>query len=135
MGPHVWLVIHSPVEVDRVVKGRLTEVAEKLAVGADAVLGLVNAQVHHVLRRTHREHIVRRVVVVQGEPDLFEIVGALNPPRRLARSLDGRQEQRDQDRDDRDHDQQLDECKPQPFSKNWLEIGGGPGAAATALAE
>ena len=49
------------------------------------------------------------MVVVEGQADLLEVVGALDPPRRLARRLHGRQEQRDQHRDDGDDDQQLDQ--------------------------
>ena len=52
-----------------------------------------------------REDIVRACVVVQRQPDLFLVVDALNPPRRLAGRLDGGQEQRDQDGDDGDHHQ------------------------------
>jgi hypothetical protein len=43
------------------------------------------------------------MVVVEGQSNLLEVVGALHPPRRLARRLHRGQEQRDQDRDDRDH--------------------------------
>jgi hypothetical protein len=49
---------------------------------------------------------------VHRPADLLQVVDALHPPRRLARRLNGGQEERDQDRDDRDHDQQLDECEP-----------------------
>ena len=48
-----------------------------------------------------------RVVVVQGEAHLLQVVDALAPPGRLAGRLDGGQQQGDQDRDDRDHDQQV----------------------------
>ncbi len=41
------------------------------------------------------------VIVVQREPNLFEIVRTLRPPGRLAGRLDRRQHQRDQDSDDR----------------------------------
>jgi hypothetical protein len=50
-------------------------------------------------------------VVVQRQADLLEVVGALDPPRGLARRLDGRQEQADQDGDDRDHDQEFNQGK------------------------
>ena len=50
-----------------------------------------------------------RVVVVDGQAELLEVVDALRPPGRLARRLDGGQQQGDQDRDDRDHHQQLDQ--------------------------
>jgi hypothetical protein len=44
-----------------------------------------------------------------GQSDLLQVVHALRPPRRLARRLDGGQQQRDQDRGDRNHHQQLDQ--------------------------
>ena len=59
-----------------------------------------------------REDVVRRQVVVDAEPHLLEVVGALRTPGRLARRLDGGQEQGDQDGDDRNHHQQLDEREP-----------------------
>ncbi len=55
------------------------------------------------------KHLVRRFVVLKGDPELHQIVAALGAPGGLARGLDRRQEQRDQDRDDRDHDQELDQ--------------------------
>jgi hypothetical protein len=51
------------------------------------------------------------VVVLGGQGDLFEVVRALHPIRGLANLLHGREQQADQDRDDGDHDQQLDECE------------------------
>src|SRR5262249_6835094 len=62
-------------------------------------------------RIPHRECPVLVVVVLGGEGDLLEIVRALRPPSRLAGGLDGGQEQRDQDGDDRDHHPQLDPCE------------------------
>ena len=49
------------------------------------------------------------MVVVDGQADLLEVVDALRPPGRLAGRLHGGQQQGDQDRDDRDHHQELDE--------------------------
>jgi hypothetical protein len=46
---------------------------------------------------------------VERQADLFEVVHALGTPRRLSGGLHRGQEECDQDRDDRDHDQQLDE--------------------------
>ena len=56
------------------------------------------------------------MVVVQGQADLLQVVDALRPPGRLAGGLDGGQQQRDQDRDDRDHHQQLDQREAGPAS-------------------
>ncbi len=52
------------------------------------------------------------MIAVHRQPDLFQIIGALRPPRRLACRLDRGQQQRNQDRDDRDHDQEFDEREP-----------------------
>ena len=46
-------------------------------------------------------------VVMQGQADLLEIVGALHAPGRLARGLYRGQQQSDQHRDDRDDDEKL----------------------------
>ena len=56
-----------------------------------------------------REAVQGRVVVVQGDADLLEVVGALGPAGRLAGRLDGRQQQGDQHADDGDDHQQLDQ--------------------------
>ena len=47
---------------------------------------------------TGRQQLVGRFVVENADPELHEIVAALGPPGGLPRGLDGRQEQRDQDR-------------------------------------
>src|SRR5262249_44631962 len=53
------------------------------------------------------EHVV---VAVAGDGQLLDVVAALHTGGGLADLLDGRQEQPDQDRDDRNHHQQLDQC-------------------------
>ncbi len=55
---------------------------------------------------------MRRFIALHGDAELHQVVDALGSPRGLTRCLDGRQEQRNQYRDDRDHDQQLDQSKP-----------------------
>ncbi len=55
------------------------------------------------------KHALDAVVVVQGEPDLFEVVGALGAGGRFPDLLDGREQQADEDRDDGDHNEQLDQ--------------------------
>ena len=52
------------------------------------------------------------MVVVQCDTDLLEVVAALSSPRRLARLLNGRQQQCNQNSDDRDDHQQFDQSKP-----------------------
>src|SRR6516165_6193137 len=49
------------------------------------------------------------LVVIQGQADLLQIVGALDAPRRLAGRLYRGQQERDQDGDDGDHHQKFDE--------------------------
>jgi hypothetical protein len=46
---------------------------------------------------------------VKGDPDLLQVVGALDSPRRLACRLHGGEEQRDEHADDRDNDQELNQ--------------------------
>jgi hypothetical protein len=57
---------------------------------------------------TWRKSAVRIVVLMRGEPNLFQIVLALSAPRRFAGRLHRRQQQRDQYSDDRYDHQQLD---------------------------
>ena len=56
---------------------------------------------------------VGRVVVVQCQPDLLEVVAALHAPRRLPRRLHRRQQQGDENANDGDDHKQLDQCKGQ----------------------
>ena len=49
---------------------------------------------------------------MQRQPDLLEVIPALGAPRRLACLLDGGQQQRDQDADDRDDYEKFYEREP-----------------------
>jgi hypothetical protein len=51
---------------------------------------------------------------MESDADLLEVVAALRTPRGLAGLLHGGKQQGDQDRDDGDHDQQLDEREAGP---------------------
>ncbi len=51
------------------------------------------------------------VVVVKRDADLFEVVPALSTSSSFASRLNGWQQQRDQNRNDGDHDEQFDERK------------------------
>ncbi len=51
------------------------------------------------------------VIVVQGQADLLQIIGASRTPRTFAGRLHGRQEQRNENADDGDHHKQLHERK------------------------
>ena len=55
-------------------------------------------------------------VVQTPQGKLLQVVLALHHPCRLAGRLNGWQQQRDQDADDRDHDQKLDQRKTTPGS-------------------
>lgn len=52
---------------------------------------------------------MRGLIVLQGDAQLFEVVGALEAPARFAGGLDGRQQERNQDANNRDDDQQFDQ--------------------------
>jgi len=51
----------------------------------------------------------RIVIVVQGQADLFEVIGAFDPSRGPTNALDRGKEQAHQHRDDGDHDEQFDQ--------------------------
>ena len=51
------------------------------------------------------------MIIVQPNPHLSKVIGALGPPRSFSSRLHGRQEQRDEDGNDRDHHQKLNERK------------------------
>jgi hypothetical protein len=55
---------------------------------------------------------------VGPQPDLLEVVGALDPVGRLPDFLDGGEQQSDQNADDGDDDQQLDERERRATSAN-----------------
>jgi hypothetical protein len=52
------------------------------------------------------------MIIVQPEPNLFQVTHALSTPRRLARRLHRGQQQCDQHRYDRDHNDQFNKRKP-----------------------
>jgi hypothetical protein len=53
-------------------------------------------------------------MLMDGNADLLQIVGTLSTPAGFTRRLNGWQQQGYQDSDDRNHHQQLDECKRMP---------------------
>jgi len=57
------------------------------------------------------EDVIDIMIVVECESDLLEMVVALDATCGLAGLLDGREQQRDQDRDNRDHHEQFNERK------------------------
>jgi hypothetical protein len=52
------------------------------------------------------------MIVVNGQPNLFQVVLTLGPSRGFPNFLHRRQQQADQNSDDCNDDQQLDESKP-----------------------
>ena len=60
----------------------------------------------------HRQLLVSRMIVVDCQADLLEVVTATHPPRRFASRLDRRQQDSNEDTNDRNHDQNLDQRKP-----------------------
>ncbi len=65
---------------------------------------------------------LRTFVIVHGQADLLQVVRALGTPGGFPGRLDGGQEQRDQDRDDGDHDEQLDQGEPEAAVTHDLMI-------------
>jgi hypothetical protein len=53
---------------------------------------------------------------VDAQADLLQVVHALDSPSSFARGLNGRQQQRDQYRDNRDDNEQFDQCKTSTMS-------------------
>jgi hypothetical protein len=60
---------------------------------------------------------VRVVVVVQRQPELFEIVAALGTPSRFASRLHGGEQKRDQNTDDGNNHQQFHQGKTESLQK------------------
>ena len=68
-------------------------------------------------RRKRAEGVV---VVLQGQAELLEVVGALGAAGGFARGLNGGKEEGDQEGDDRDRDEELDEGESRPLaSRPW----------------
>ena len=94
-------------KVDQILKIGLIQIRKQSGLRSPlAVAGTGKSQA-----KSRGKHAVTIVVIVQCKPDLLEIVLALNATSRLARLLDGRQQQGDQHRDDRDDHQQFDQRK------------------------
>src|SRR5262249_52754969 len=73
-------------------------------------------------RRVRRwQTLVGVVVVVGGDAELLELVGALDASGGLADLLDRREEEADEDGDDGDDYQQLDEGKTTPDSRTQTQ--------------
>ena len=58
-----------------------------------------------------RQRAIRAGIVVQGQGELMQIVLALRASRGFTHFLNGRKEKRDQQCDNRDHDEQFDQRK------------------------
>ena len=60
------------------------------------------------------------MVVVESYSHLFEIVAALHSPRSLAGGLNGRQQQRNENANDGNHNQQLHESERTPIAPGMI---------------
>ncbi len=67
-------------------------------------------------RARGRESVVRVVIVLDGQPELLQVVRALHAAGGFASGLNRREKQTDQNADDRDNDQQLDEGETKLFA-------------------
>ena len=123
-------------EIAGVVNGLLFNVRQERDEKTAVVVffGLAKAP-GEIMHRPQRKLLVGDMVVVQRQPQLFEIVATLSPPSRLASRLHRRKQQRYQDGDNGNDDQEFDQCKssgPSMGSKLvfWLHlstlIGMGP---------
>src|SRR5262249_5841130 len=56
-----------------------------------------------------RDMTCRRLIIMNRQPQLFEVILTLSSPSRLSRLLDGRQKKTDQNSDDRNDNQQLNQ--------------------------
>ena len=121
IGPAVvpFGVAAAEVEVDRVEDLLLFELREHRRLGTPVVPGAGRVHVVGGQRRPHREHVLRGVVIVHSHADLLEVVQALRAAGRLARRLHCGQQERDQDRDDSDHHQELDQGETVTLSSIW----------------
>lgn len=68
------------------------------------------------MRASGRKSLVCVMVILQSNTVLLEIVAALTSPRRFSRRLDGGQQQRDENANDRDYDEQFHKGKPDSSS-------------------
>ena len=66
------------------------------------------SRLHRIADIGGRKITLSVVELVNRDAKLMQIIDAMRPPCGLAGRLHGRQQQRDQHADDRDHDQQLD---------------------------
>lgn len=104
------------IEVNRVVQRGLIDKRQNVCEEAPTGTGLLNPVIRHARpgagwnRNTSRgKRVVRRLVVVQRETDLLEMILALRAACSFARLLHGRQEQGDQDGNNSNHHQKFDE--------------------------
>ncbi len=108
---------------DPVVHGRLFEVRQQRDEPTTAIpVGIRQAGTAGPARSTTAVHkvVVHVMIIVQSQAQLLEVVLALGAAGRLARLLDGRQQEGNEDRNDRNHHEQLNQCKSGPLSSNAL---------------
>ena len=124
----VHRVVHdpgAPTEVRRLVDGTLLQVGEHQRLGAEAAPGrAIRRRARASLRvvgDAQRERAGGARVVVGGQPDLLEVVGALDTAGGLARRLHRGQEQRNQHGDDGDDYEQLDQRETTPQTEIHLK--------------
>ena len=101
-------------EIRGVVERLLFEVTEDPDILAEVGVGCQDTPGFQDRIGGGREAVVGLVVVVDAQADLLQVVHALHAPCSLARRLNGRQQQRDQYRDNRDDNEQFDQCETSP---------------------
>src|SRR5262249_61544031 len=98
-------------EVDLVVHALLFEIRQQPRAPAPAWAKTRTIYAGSGRSETRRKRPVRAMVVVKRQADLLEVILALSSRGGLANSLNGRYEQAHEDRNDRDHDEQLDQSE------------------------
>ena len=99
--------LRGQVEVDAVEQVSLLDVHQELTVRGPASVGSRPGDSEGVARALAKgQDLEGAEVVVAGEADLLEVVGALSSPGRLSSRLHGGQKKSDQNGDDGDDDKQ-----------------------------
>src|SRR5262249_55205669 len=95
-------------EVDLAVNVALLKIREQVSDPAPTRTQARTIQGRGLGREARREATIGTVVGVEGQPDLLEVVLALQPGRRFTHLLNGGEQEADQYADNGDHHEQFD---------------------------
>ena len=100
-------------EVDQSLEIRLLHIRQQ--VGMDRIISSIRSCPLSIIRR---QHTMSPLIVMQSQSDLFQVVLALSSSSRLARLLNGWQQQRNKNCDDRNDDEEFDQRESTLLSIN-----------------